>query len=73
MINQELFKSFKESPYVQLIKDYFQEQIVKMNEISTHKSWEEVLGKQYAEKIIKDLIRQLENKEPKEKVPNQYK
>lgn len=72
-MNQELLKSFKESPYTQLVKDYFEEQIAKMNDISTHQSWEEVLGKQYASKILKDLIKSLDSRPEKEKVPNQYK
>jgi len=73
MIDQRIFEEFKKSPYVQLLKDYFQEQIIKMNEISSHKSWDEVLGKQFAEKILKDLIRNLEVKEEHKKIGNQYK
>ena len=73
MINQTLLQEFKESPYVRLLKDYLQEQIDKMNEISSHKTWDEVLGKQYATKIINDLIRNLETKPEKVKVHNQYK
>jgi len=72
-MNQELLKNFRESPYVQLIKDYFNDQIIKLTDISTHKTWDEVLGKQYACKILKDLIRTLEAKPEKEKTINQYK
>ena len=72
-MNQELLKGFKESPYVGVVKEYFEEQITKMCDISTHTSWEEVLGKQYASKILRDMIKLLETKPEKEKIPNQYK
>lgn len=72
-MDKELLEDLKNSPFVQLIKDYLNEQIEKMNEISTHKNWEEVLGKQYAVKILKDFIKLLDNKEGKQKINNQYK
>jgi len=73
MIDQNKIKQLKESPHAQTVIDWFNEEIKKMNEISTHKDWSDVLGKQNAEKILKDFIRRIENKPEREKVPNQYK
>ncbi len=78
MIDPQRLKDFRESPYVQLIKDYFNEQISKMNDVSTIQGTIEekgriVSGRQEAEKILKDFIRILEIKPEKEKIPNQYK
>ncbi|MFA6077344.1 MAG: hypothetical protein WC735_04710 [Candidatus Paceibacterota bacterium] len=66
-------QQLKESPHAQTVIDWFNEEIEKMNNISTHKSWEEVLGKQIAEKILTDICRRLENKPEQIKVRNQYK
>ena len=72
-MDTQKFQQLKESPHAQTIIDYLQEQILRMNDISTHRSWDEVLGKQYAEKILKDLLRILESKPEQIKVHNQYK
>lgn len=73
MIDQDTLKDLKNSPFAQFLRDYFNEQINKMNEVSIHKNWEEVLGKQHAVKILKDFIKLLDNKQEKQKLPTQYK
>ncbi len=72
-MNPQHLQQLKESPHAQTVIDWFNEQISKMSDISTHKTWDEVLGKQYAVKILKDLIRLLESQPNKSKLPNQYK
>jgi len=72
-MNQEHLRQLKESPHAQTVIDWFNEQLEKLNDISTHKSWDEVLGKQYASKILKDLSRFLESRPEQNKINNQYK
>jgi hypothetical protein len=73
MIDQRKIQQLKESPHAQTVIDWFNEEISKMNSISTHKDWADVLGKQYAEKILKELIQRIDNKPVKEKLMNQYR
>ncbi len=72
-MNIEQFQEFKNSVFSNVVKEYLQEQINKMSDVLTCKIWEEVLGRQNAIRILKDLIHLLEVKPDKEKVPNQYK
>ena len=66
-------QQLKESPHAQTIIDWFKEEIEKMNKISTHKDWADVLGKQYAEKILSGISRTLESKPETKSLRNQYK
>jgi hypothetical protein len=72
-MNIEQFNEFKNSVFLNVVKEYLQEQIDKMSDVSTCKMWDEVLGRQNAIKILKDLIHLMEVKPEKEKIPNQYK
>ena len=74
----DILEEFKKSPYVQLLKDYFTEEITKMKDISTIKGTIEekgkiVEGRQESEKIITKFLRGLDIKIEKKKISNQYK
>lgn len=73
MITPEKLKELRESTFAPVVKEYIQEQINKMSDVSSYKSWDEVLGKQYATRVLTDFLRVLELKPEKEKIPNQYR
>lgn len=72
-MNQEKLQELKDSFHAQTVIDWFNEELKEMCDISKCKDWQEVLGKQYASKILKQFIRFLEVKNDKGKIGNQYK
>lgn len=73
MIDPKRMQQLKESPHAQTVIDWVNEEIKKMNDISSHLSWDDVLGKQKASKILKELVQRIENKPEREKLTNQYR
>lgn len=69
----EKLNQLKQSANSEIVIEWFKEQIANMNDISTHKDWADVLGKQKATEILNKLVRFLENKPEMPRINNQYK
>lgn len=71
-MNQEKIQDLKDSHHAKIVIEWFNEEIKQMSILANHNSWDEVLGKKYAERILTKLIRTLESK-PNITKKNQYK
>jgi uncharacterized protein (UPF0335 family) len=65
MIDEKRLQDFKESGFAKVVIEYLEGEIKNMQDLDKHTSWEDVKGKQYASKILKNLCRFLSNKEEK--------
>jgi hypothetical protein len=72
-MDKQKLDNFKDTQFANIMIEWFNDEIKEMSDISKHKTWDEVLGKQYATEILKKMIRILEKKEEVKRVPNQYK
>lgn len=72
-MDQKRLQELRESEFSFIVREYLREEIEKMSNVNSHLSWDDVLGKQKAVKILTELIRNLEIKIEEKKLPNQYK
>ena len=69
---QDGLKQIKESPQGHALVSYLEQAKQEMNNIKSIESWEEVLGRKFALKVIDDLFIFMEDKKVEVKSKNQY-
>jgi len=69
---QEKLKQIKESPQGFALIEYLNQAKREMNDVKSMQSWEEVLGRKFALKVIDDLFVFMEDKKVDIKNKNQY-
>lgn len=69
---REQLQGLNGTSYGKALKDYLNEELGEIQNLQTIKSWEETLGRQYAEKVILKLLAIMEKENTKGLSKNQY-
>lgn len=69
---QETLKTLKNSAYGRALTELCTEHLDKLDDVETIKTWDEVLGRQHAKTLIKDMFYYLNLEKKKENTKNQY-
>lgn len=69
---QEILQELGKTNYGIALKEYLNESITDMSDLSKLESWDETLGKKYAVEIIKKLFSFMETKESQQKSKTKY-
>lgn len=69
---KELLFTLKNSAHGRVLKKYLELEKQKIADVLNCNSWDETIGRQHAVKLINNIFGFLEEKEAKERTPNQY-
>ena len=71
--NKKILEELKNTHYGVALNEFLKEKYNYIGDITTIKSWDETLGRQYAVKVIKELFSFMEEQKAQIQNKNQYK
>lgn len=69
---KQYLQNLPKSPFGPALKQYLEERLFEIRDVTKYKTWKEAEGGQHAVRIIKDLFAFMEDKKTPEKKKSEY-